>query len=79
MTLSILKGDFNKNEAIEILTQIIHIKIKYHENKINTSHNIEDIKMREKRITELQKDLFEARKYINQKEKLSLESEITLS
>ena len=46
---------------------MVHIKIKYHENKINSNSNEEDIKIKESKIKHLQKELFELRKTINSK------------
>jgi hypothetical protein len=64
--MEFIKGHFTKQEAIEIITHVIHVKIKFHENKIHSTSNEEDIKMREKRILQLQKDLYEARLKIEQ-------------
>jgi hypothetical protein len=44
---------------------MIQIKIKYHENKINNLSNEEDIKIRENKIKELQKELYELRNNLN--------------
>lgn len=80
MQLSIFDGNFSSKEALEILTQMIHVKIRYHENKIQHLDREEDIKMREKRIQQLQKDLFAARKYLeNGKTKIHLEGTINIS
>jgi len=79
MTIQLIEGNFNSSDALEIITQMIHVKIKFHEGKINNTSSEEDIKMREKRIKELQKDLFEVRKHIEQQgSALNLHAEITL-
>lgn len=65
MNIQILDGEFKSNEAIELITQMIHIKIKYHENKISLSQLEEDIKARENKIKRLQKDLYEFRNTID--------------
>lgn len=65
MNIQILDGEFKSNEAIELITQMIHIKIKYHENKISVSQLEEDIKARENKIKRLQKDLYEFRNTID--------------
>lgn len=57
MEIQLIKGKFQKNDAIEIIHRFIHVKIQYHENKIGKSDNEEDIKMRETRIKELQNEL----------------------
>ena len=79
MTIQLIHGQFNANEAIEIITKMIHVKIKYHENKIADNSNEEDIKNRETKIKHLQKELFEARKeMLSTKESLSIDSTINI-
>ncbi|WP_445453836.1 hypothetical protein [Flavobacterium sp. 25HG05S-40] len=69
MKLQLIDGAFSPTESIEILTQLYHVKIKFHEEKVKTSANEEDIKMREGKIKALQKNLEEARAYINSENK----------
>lgn len=64
MEMNLINGNFAQNDAIDLITSLFEVKIKYHENKIDKSHNEEDIKMREQRIKQLQKSLEEAKKYI---------------
>jgi hypothetical protein len=64
MKLDLVKGSFTQTEAVDLLTRLVHVKIRFHEDKIEKSHNEEDIKMRETRIKELQRDFFEAKKSI---------------
>lgn len=66
MNIQLIKGHFKASEGIELITQMIHVKIKFLEGKIAGDSSEEDIKMREKRIKQLQKDLFEARKHLEQ-------------
>lgn len=61
MDIQLLEGDFKCNEALDLITQMIHLKIKFHENKINKSENEEDVKAREAKIKKLQKCLYEFR------------------
>lgn len=80
MNIQLIQGQFSANEAIEIITQMIQVKIKFHENKINNSHGEEATKMREKRIKDLQQDLHSVRNYIqNHGENITLQSELTLN
>jgi len=80
MELQLIKGYFDPQEAVEIVTRIIDVKVKYHEGKITSESTMEDIKMREQRIKLLQKELFEVRRYIDKKEgKISLNSTITIT
>jgi hypothetical protein len=69
MNIQLIQGDFSSKEALELITQMIHVKIKYHENKIANNNNEEDIKHRESKIKNLQKELFEARNTIDVKTK----------
>ena len=79
MELHLIDGQFSITDAIAILTQLTEVKIKYHENKIKSSHNEEDIKMRERKIKKLQKELAESRDYIrNQTSNISINSTINL-
>ena len=61
ITLDLIKGRYSKEEAIEIVTQLIETKIRFNELKIKTLSNEEDISMRERRISELQEDLMRFR------------------
>jgi hypothetical protein len=70
MKKNIIQGQFTAKDAVELITQMIHVKIKFHEDKINQTQNEEDVKMREKRIKELQKDLFEIRENMAKQEGL---------
>ncbi len=59
MKINLIKGTFTPKEIEIILTQMLYVKIKFHENKITRESSEEDIKMRESRIIQLQKDLYE--------------------
>lgn len=65
MNIQLIKGEFSSLDALELITKMIHIKIKYHENKISSISSEEDIKARESKIKLLQKELFEVRKEIS--------------
>ncbi len=79
MKIHLIHGQFSGKDALEIITKMINVKIQFQEEKIENSHNEEDIKMRETRIKSLQKELYESRKFIEtQGDKVSLESEINL-
>lgn len=80
MNIHLIQGQFNANDAVDIITQMTQIKIKFQEGKIQHSINEEDIKMREPRIKQLQRNLSEARLYIEQiGSSISIKSEIQLS
>ncbi len=67
MNIQLIQGEFNSNDAVEIIALMVHVKIKYHENRINGDSSEEDIKTRESKIKRLQKELFELRKTISSK------------
>lgn len=69
MELQLIDGAFSPTEIMDILTQLYHVKIKFHEEKVKSSNNEEDIKMRERKIKLLQKNLDEARAYIKRENK----------
>jgi len=63
-SLSLIQGKFSASEAVDIISSMVEVKIKFHENKITNTSNEEDIKMQEARIKELQNDLAELKKSI---------------
>ena len=80
MNIQLIQGSFSARDALEIITQMIHIKIKVHEGKISHSSNEEDIKVRETKIKRLQKDLYDIRNFIDScGGKVTIQSEIHLS
>lgn len=80
MNLQLIRGSFTSSEALDILTQLVNVKIKFHERKIDNSHNEEDIKMREQRIKQLQQEFHETKQAILAKgETCELEAGITIS
>ena len=64
-SLSLIQGKFSANEAVDIISNMVQVKIKFHENKITNTSNEEDIKMQEARIKELQNDFAELKKSIS--------------
>jgi hypothetical protein len=80
MNIQLIQGNFNAKDALAIITQMIDVKIKYHESKINNNNNEEDIKFREAKIKRLQKDLLDIRDFIlDSGGKINIQSEIHLS
>ena len=77
MNIQLIQGQFSTQDAIDIITQMINVKIKFHENKIDNADSEEDIKMREKRIKQLQEQLQESRSYIQEQgENIAIKSEL---
>jgi len=80
MKIHLIQGQYSGKDALDIITKMISIKIKFHESKIESSQNEEDIKVRETRIIVLQEELYESRKFIESKgDTVSVESVIKLS
>ena len=79
MKIQLIQGKFEAQEALELVSKLIHAKIKFHESRITNACSEEDIKMRESKIKFLQKDLFEARAFISTQKIINLESEIFLN
>ncbi|GAA4396727.1 hypothetical protein GCM10023187_05200 [Nibrella viscosa] len=81
MQIQLINGHFGPQEALDILTQMVYVKIQFHENKITLSDNEEDIKTRERRIKDLQRELYEARQYIekHKPDGIGLHADVSLS
>lgn len=80
MNIQLIQGNFNAKDALEIISQMVQVKIKYHESKISNNYNEEDMKFREAKIKRLQKDLFDIRNFIEGSGgKINIQSEIHLS
>ncbi len=67
MNIQLIQDEFDSNDALELIAQIVHVKIKYHELKKNIDTSENNIKRRETKINRLQKELFELRKTIHSK------------
>jgi hypothetical protein len=78
MNIQLIKGEFSPTDSLDLITHLIHVKIKFQEKKILQGNNEEDIKMREAKIKQLQKDLFEVRKFIEKNSKnIGIEGQIS--
>jgi hypothetical protein len=55
MIITPISRQFESQEGITLLTQIIDMKIKFHESKIQDDATEEDIKYRESKIIQLQR------------------------
>jgi hypothetical protein len=64
MNIHLIGGEFNSQDAIELIAQMVQVKVTYLENKIVGDSNEEDIKMREAKIKQFQLELYELRKAI---------------
>jgi hypothetical protein len=79
MMIQLIDGKFSSKDALELLTQMINVKIKYHENQIGINSSEEDIKSRETKIKKLQNELFQLRATIDSNSKnLTIEGVIKI-
>jgi hypothetical protein len=79
MNIPLIKGSFSKSEAVDLLSQIMLVKIRYYENKIDKDLSEEDIKMRENLIKQIQQDYMKARQAIlSGKKNCVLDAEINI-
>jgi hypothetical protein len=53
--VKLIDGVFYSGDAASIIRGMIEVKVKFHEDKISRLSNMEEIKMREQRIKELQR------------------------
>ena len=82
MELSIIDGNFPKQDAERIVKDIFAVKILYHQNRIQSNQLTEEEQMRsESRMLELEKNLQKVLKKIRayQEQELSIRAHIELS
>lgn len=65
MKIQLIEGSFDKQDALNLLSKIIKVKIDFHEGKIDVDSNAEDIRMREQKIKKLQNNLIDLRNKIH--------------
>lgn len=79
MNIQLIEGLYNGKDALKVITEIIHVNIKFHENKIKEQYNEADLKYHENQIKKLQKSLFEVGDLIKYNNNgLSLKSSIEI-
>lgn len=79
MRIELINDDFEPKEALEILTKLIHINIKFHLDKVNVSSSKIEINMHENRIKRLQKHLFEISEHIEMlNSQITIKSSVTI-
>ncbi|MBK8845508.1 MAG: hypothetical protein IPO27_02685 [Bacteroidetes bacterium] len=69
MTIHLINEEFNAKDTLDLLTKMIHLKIKFHEEKVLNKRNEKVIKSQEVKIQRLQKELFELSASLNLKNK----------
>lgn len=72
----LIDGNFSKTEALDIVTRMVDIKIRFHESKIQQSADEEDVKNRERKIKTLQHELQEFRESLVRKDKVDIHAEL---
>lgn len=79
MKIQLINGTFTPSESIDLLTQLLQVKIKFIENKISKSHHEEDVKSKENKIIKLQNTISTLNEFVrNSNLDLKIESEINL-
>jgi ribosomal protein L29 len=67
MNIQLIEEEINGMEALELVTKLIHIKIKYLQNKMNLDNGTKESNEIETKIKKLQKELFQLKKKIESK------------
>lgn len=80
MKLQLIHGTFPAKDASALITELIKVKIKYHEDRIHNGQTEEDIKAREAKIKRLHHELDGLREYLNANPmSVELEAEIQIN
>ncbi len=79
MKAQLISGTFDKTDAIDLVTKMVNAKVKFHESKIKSTSTEEDVKMRESKIKNLQKELYDIRNYIEHQPEVTINCEINLN
>lgn len=80
MKIQLINGQFTANETNDLISQLVQVKIKFLENKINSLQHEEDIKSKETKIVSLQNTLSNLRNQINlEKLDVKIKSDIEIN
>jgi hypothetical protein len=80
MNIQLIQGVFSSKDALELISQMMDKKIRFHESKISKSDSLEDIKYRESKIKKLQNEMDQLKKHIkSDQEHFQIESTITIT
>jgi hypothetical protein len=79
MNLQLIDGHYNYQDAMEIISRLVEAKIRFHENKIDTDLDEDDIKMREKKIKTMQTELSRMRSQLRNEKNISIHAAINFS
>ena len=61
MKIELIEGTYSREDSLELITELIATKIKFHEKRIILSDQLEDIQFREKKIKKLSDTLKQVR------------------
>lgn len=79
-TIPLINSVYNFKDALELITHLIHIKIRYHQHRLQVKEKSEVVRMRENEIRQLQRELFEVTQLIHQNDqKVTIEVTIHIS
>lgn len=78
MNVQLIEGQFTVQESIELLTQLLQVKIKFHESKIEQTSSEEDISYRESRLRYLQQELANLRSLLRNNSTVHMSANIQL-
>jgi hypothetical protein len=78
MKIELINGSFSREDTVELLTDLISTKIKFHERKISLSDQLEDIQFREKKIKKLSEILKDLRSEIHTFNKINIIGELNV-
>ena len=79
MELQLIDGVFKRNEIMDIISRMIDVKINFHADKIEKSSDEDDIKMREKKIRQLQDTMHECRRALKDEDDIQVSARILLN
>lgn len=65
---NLIQGAFAPAELLQIITEMVEVKIRFHQSKIEAEDNPEDVEMRERRIRQLQEELHQLRQSLMAKD-----------
>lgn len=78
MKIELINGSFSREDAMELLTDLISTKIRFHEKKISLSDQLEDIQFREKKIKKFSEVLKQIRTEAISSQRINLNGEIQI-
>ncbi len=78
MNIELIDGTFSREDAGEVIGEMILTKIKFHEKKISLSDEIEDIQFRERKIKKLSETLKNFREEIQKIDQVNIYSKLSI-